>query len=115
MIRAILAIVIHDLKRAWLDRARLIAGLAQPLLYLFVLGAGIGAGSRMGGGDYRRFIFPGTMGLCLLFSAIFSAITIVFDRQIGFFKAVLVAPVPRPAIGMGKIIGGRPAGARPRA
>jgi len=106
MIRGILAIVIHDLKRAWLDRARLIAGLAQPLLYLFVLGAGIGAGSRMGGGDYRRFIFPGTMGLCLLFSAIFSAITIVFDRQIGFFKAVLVAPVPRPAIGIGKIIAG---------
>jgi ABC-2 type transport system permease protein len=106
MIRAVLAIVIHDLKRAWLDRARLIAGLVQPLLYLFVLGAGIGAGSRMGGGDYRRFIFPGTMGLCLLFSATFSAITIVFDRQIGFFKAVLVAPVPRPAIAIGKIIAG---------
>jgi ABC-2 type transport system permease protein len=106
MIRAVLAIVLHDLKRAWLDRARLVAGLAQPLLYLFVLGAGIGAGSRMGGGDYRRFIFPGTMGLCLLFSATFSAITIVFDRQIGFFKAVLVAPVPRPAIAMGKIAAG---------
>jgi ABC-2 type transport system permease protein len=106
MIRGILAIVIHDLKRAWLDRARLVAGLVQPLLYLFVLGAGIGAGSRMGGGDYRRFIFAGTMGLSLLFSATFSAITIVFDRQIGFFKAVLVAPVPRPAIALGKIIAG---------
>jgi ABC-2 type transport system permease protein len=106
MIRGILAIVIHDLKRAWLDRARLIAGLAQPLLYLFVLGAGIGAGSKMGGGDYRRFIFAGTMGLCLLFSAIFPAIAIVFDRQIGFFKAVLVAPVPRPAIAIGKIVAG---------
>jgi ABC-2 type transport system permease protein len=106
MMRGILAIVIHDLKRAWLDRARLIAGLVQPLLYLFVLGAGIGAGSRMGGGDYRRFIFAGTMGLSLLFSATFSAITIVFDRQIGFFKAVLVAPVPRPAIALGKITAG---------
>lgn len=106
MMRGILAIVVHDLKRAWLDRARLVAGLVQPLLYLFVLGAGIGAGSRMGGGDYRRFIFAGTMGLSLLFSATFSAITIVFDRQIGFFKAVLVAPVPRPAIALGKIIAG---------
>jgi len=106
MIRGILAVVIHDLKRAWLDRARLVAGLVQPLLYLFVLGAGIGAGSRMGGGDYRRFIFPGTMGLCLLFSATFAAIAIVFDRQIGFFKAVLVAPVPRPAIAIGKIVAG---------
>ena len=60
----------------------------------------------MGGGDYRRFIFPGTMGLSLLFSATFAAITIVFDRQIGFFKAVLVAPVPRSAIAFGKIIAG---------
>jgi ABC-2 type transport system permease protein len=106
MMRAIFAIVILDLKRFWLDRARLIAGLIQPLLYLFVLGAGIGASTKMGGGDYRRFIFPGTMGLSLLFSATFAAITIVFDRQIGFFKAVLVAPVPRSAIALGKIVAG---------
>ena len=106
MMQGILAIVILDLKRFWLDRARLVAGLVQPLLYLFVLGAGIGASSRMGGGNYRRFIFPGTMGLSLLFSATFAAITIVFDRQIGFFKAVLVSPVPRPAIALGKIIAG---------
>jgi len=106
MMRAIFAIVVLDLKRFWIDRARLIAGLIQPLLYLFVLGAGIGASSRMGGGDYRRFIFPGTMGLSLLFSATFAAITIVFDRQIGFFKAVLVAPVPRFAIALGKIVAG---------
>ena len=106
MIRAIFAIVVLDLKRFWVDRARLVAGLVQPLLYLFVLGAGIGASSRMGGGDYRRFIFPGTVGLSLLFSATFAAITIVFDRQIGFFKAVLVAPVPRSAIAIGKIVAG---------
>jgi ABC-2 type transport system permease protein len=106
MIRGIVAIVILDLKRFWVDRARLVAGLVQPLLYLFVLGAGIGASSRMGGGDYRRFIFPGTLGLSLLFSATFAAVTIVFDRQIGFLKAVLVAPVPRSAIAIGKIVAG---------
>jgi ABC-2 type transport system permease protein len=106
MMRAVYAVVILDLKRFWIDRARLVAGLIQPLLYLFVLGAGIGASSKMGGGDYRRFIFPGTMGLSLLFSATFAAIIIVFDRQVGFFKAVLVAPVPRPAIAIGKIIAG---------
>jgi ABC-2 type transport system permease protein len=106
VIRGIVAVVILDLKRFWVDRVRLVAGLAQPLLYLFVLGAGLGASSRMGGGDYRRFIFPGTMALSLLFSATFAAITIVFDRQIGFFKAVLVAPIPRPAIALGKIIAG---------
>lgn len=106
MIRGVIAIVVLDLKRFWLDRARLIAGLAQPLLYLFVLGAGIGASSKMGGGNYRVFIFPGTMGLSMLFTATFAAITIVFDRQIGFFKAVLVAPVPRSSIAIGKILAG---------
>jgi ABC-2 type transport system permease protein len=106
MIRGIYAVVVLDLKRAWLDRARLIAGLAQPLLYLFVLGAGLGAGSRMGAGVYQRDIFPGVMGLSLLFTAVFMAISIVFDRQIGFFKAVLVAPLPRAAIALGKILSG---------
>jgi len=106
MIQGIYAVVVLDLKRFWLERARLIAGLAQPLLYLFVLGAGLGASSRLGGGDYQRYIFPGVLALSLLFTATFSAITIVFDRQIGFFKAVLVAPVPRPAIAMGKIAAG---------
>jgi ABC-2 type transport system permease protein len=106
MIRGIYAVVVLDLKRAWLDRARLIAGLIQPLLYLFVLGAGIGGSSRMGGADYQRYIFPGVMGLSLLFTAVFMAISIVFDRQIGFFKAVLVSPLPRSAIAFGKITSG---------
>jgi ABC-2 type transport system permease protein len=106
MIRGIYAIVVLDLKRAWLDRTRLVAGLAQPLLYLFVLGAGLGASSRMGGGTYRPYIYPGVMALSLLFSATFAAIAIVFDRQIGFFKAVLVAPVPRSSIALGKIAAG---------
>ena len=92
MIRGMYAIILLDMKRAWLDRARLAAGLAQPLLYLFVLGAGLGANSQLGGGEYRRYIFPGVVALSLLFSATFAAIVIVFDRQIGFFKAVLVAP-----------------------
>src|ERR1039458_7976209 len=106
MIGGFCAIVILDLRRAWLARARLVAGLAQPLLYLFVLGAGIGGSSQLGGGEYRRYIFPGVLGLSLLFSATFAAIVIVFDRQIGFFKAVLVAPIPRSAIALGKIASG---------
>jgi ABC-2 type transport system permease protein len=106
MIRGIYAVVLLDLKRFWLDRARMAVGLLQPLLYLFVLGSGIGASSQLGAGDYRRFIFPGTMGLTMLMTATFAAISIVFDRQIGFFKAVLVSPVPRPAIAFGKIASG---------
>jgi len=106
MIRGIYAIVILDLKRAWLNRARLVAGLAQPLLYLFVLGAGLGASSQQGAVEYKKYIFPGVLGLSLLFSAAFAAIVIVFDRQIGFFKAVLVSPLPRYAIAYGKITSG---------
>jgi ABC-2 type transport system permease protein len=106
MIRGIYAVVVLDLKRAWLDRARLLAGLAQPLLYLFVLGAGLGGSSRMGGPDFQRYIFAGVVSLSLLFTAVFMAISIVFDRQIGFFKAVLVAPIPRSAIALGKITSG---------
>jgi ABC-2 type transport system permease protein len=106
MMRGIYAVVVLDLKRAWLDRARIVTGLIQPLLYLFVLGAGLGSSSRMGGPGYQRFIFGGVVGLSLLFTAVFMAISIVFDRQIGFFKAVLVSPIPRAAIAFGKITSG---------
>lgn len=104
--RGMWAIVVLDLKRFWQDRVRLFAGLIQPLLYLFVLGAGLGASFQHGGGEYRRFIFPGVVGLALLFTATFAAISIVFDRQIGFLKAVLVSPVSRPAIAVGKVAAG---------
>jgi len=106
MIRGIYAIMVLDLKRVWIDRVRIITGLAQPLLYLFVLGAGLGGNVLSGGADFQRFIFPGVVGLSLLFSAVFAAIIIVFDRQVGFFKAVLVSPLPRAAIAYGKIASG---------
>ena len=105
-LRGVYAIVVLDLKRAWLDRARVLAGLAQPLLYLFVLGQGLGANSRMSGRGFLPFIFPGVIGLNLLMTSTMAAITIVFDRQIGFFKAVLVAPIPRSALALGKILSG---------
>ena len=104
--RGLLAVIILDLKRLWVDRVRLISSLIQPLLYLFVLGSGLGASSRLGSGSYLPYIFPGVVSLSLLFTSVFAAILIVFDRQMGFLKAVLVAPVPRPAIAMGKILSG---------
>lgn len=100
---AVWTLIVLDMKRFWQDRIRLVTSLLQPLLYLFVLGSGLGASSQLGGGNYRRFIFPGVLALTLLFSSTFAAITIVFDRQIGFLKAVLVAPVPRWAIAAGRI------------
>ncbi|MGA2052339.1 MAG: ABC transporter permease [Opitutales bacterium] len=100
------AIVLLDVKRFWLDRVRLATGLIQPLLYLFVLGAGLGASFQHGGHAYQKFIFPGVIALALMFTATFAAIYIVFDRQVGFFKAVLVSPVSRPAIAVGKVVAG---------
>ena len=104
--RGRLAVNILDLKRLWVDRIRLISSLIQPLLYLFVLGSGLGASSTVGSGRYLGFIFPGVVSLSLLFTSVFAAILIVFDRQMGVLKAVLVAPVPRPAIAVGKVLAG---------
>ena len=100
---AMWTLIALDMKRFWQDRIRFVSSLIQPLLYLFVLGSGLGASSQLGGDNYRRYIFPGVMALTLLFSSTFAAITIVFDRQIGFLKAVLVAPVPRWSIAAGRI------------
>ena len=104
--KGLLAVVMLDLKRLWVDRVRLVSSLIQPLLYLFVLGSGLGASSTLGRTGYLHYIYPGVLGLSLLFSSVFAAMLIVFDRQIGFLKAVLVAPIPRAAIALGKVFSG---------
>ena len=105
--RGLLAVIILDLKRLWVDRMRLISSLIQPLLYLFVLGSGLGASSTPGRRQLPAVHLPGRVALSLLFTSVFAAILIVFDRQMGFLKAVLVAPVPRPAIAIGKVLSRR--------
>ncbi|MGH8984387.1 MAG: ABC transporter permease [Acidimicrobiia bacterium] len=89
--------------------SRIITGLAQPLLFLFVLGAGIDplvGASTTGGVDYQEFIFPGVIAMSILFSSLFSAISIVWDREFGFLREMLVAPVSRTALVLGKAVGG---------
>lgn len=103
--RGLWAVLLRDVKRYVADRLRVVTQLAQPLLYLFVLGSGIGASSRLGGG-YLPYIFPGVVAMSLLFTATFSGIGIVFDREWGFLKAVLVAPVSRKEIALAKILSG---------
>lgn len=100
------AIIIRDLKRLWAQPIRLVSGIAQPLLYLFLLGSGLSGTVRQSGTEYLGFIFPGVVALSLLFTATFSAISIVFDREVGFLKAVLVAPVSRRSIALGKVASG---------
>ncbi|MBI2170212.1 MAG: ABC transporter permease [Actinobacteria bacterium] len=99
----------REMIRLFRSKARIITGLAQPLLFLFVLGAGLGEtiGDRgLPGYSYQEFLFPGILGMSVLFSAMFSAISIVWDREFGFLREMLVAPVSRAALVMGKAIGG---------
>lgn len=101
-----LSVILRDLKRIWAEPLRLTSGLLQPLLYLFLLGSGVGAATTLGSDAYLKFIFPGVVALSLLFTSTFAAITIVFDREVGFLKAVLVAPISRRAVALGKVCSG---------
>ena len=104
---AIYILWLRDLKRYWYDKARIFASLGQPILFLFVLGTALSPNfSGPGGINFSEFIFPGIISLTVLFTSIFSAISIVWDREFGFLKEVLVAPVSRWSIVAGKALGG---------
>ncbi len=112
-LRGIYIIWYRDVLRFWRDRSRMVAALGQPLLFLFVFGSGLSAsmgrtgGASFGGaGDYISFLFPGVVAMAVLFTAVFSAMSIVWDREFGFLKEVLVAPVSRSAVAVGKALGG---------
>ncbi|MCW2608707.1 MAG: Transport permease protein [Frankiales bacterium] len=99
----------RDLLRFRTDRGRIVSSFVQPLLFLFVLGKGLGAsmgGGALGGADYSTFLFPGVLATSVMFTAVFSAISIVWDREQGFLREMLVAPVSRTSIVLGKCLGG---------
>jgi ABC-2 type transport system permease protein len=85
----------------------IVASFGQPLLYLLVLGFGLGpVFQRAGNGDYIQFVAPGVIGMSVLFTSVFSGIGLLWDRQFGFLKETLVAPVPRITVMIGKTLGG---------
>jgi ABC-2 type transport system permease protein len=98
---------LREIKRYLRSRAQIIGSLAQPLLYLLVLGFGFGAVFRQAGqGSYLQFVAPGVIAMGVLFTSIFSGIGLLWDRQFGFLKETLVAPVPRLLIMAGRTLGG---------
>jgi ABC-2 type transport system permease protein len=107
-LRAIKIVVQRDLIRTLQDRIRFVSALVQPLLFLFVLGTGLSSltSAATGSLDLRTFMFPGILATSTLFTAIFSAISIVWDREFGFLREMLVAPVRRSSIILGKALGG---------
>lgn len=99
----------RDVIRFRRDRMRMVSSLVMPVVYLFVFGSGLApAMSEMGGGhiDFKQFMFPGVLTMTVLFTSVFSAVSIVWDREFGFLKGVMVAPVSRVAVALGKAAGG---------
>jgi ABC-2 type transport system permease protein len=102
---------LRDLKKFWRERSRLLGGVARPILWLLILGTGLRAAvnpNSLGvtGVDYTQYIFSGVIGLTLIFAALQSAVSIIWDREFGFLKEVMAAPVSRLSILVGKALGG---------
>src|SRR6266446_2703281 len=98
---------LREVKKYLRSRVQIVASLGSPLMYLGVLGFGLGpVFQRAGEGKYLQFMAPGVIGMTVLFTAMFSGIAMLWDRQFGFLKETLVAPVPRLLIMIGRTLGG---------
>ncbi len=107
MISTIYILWLRQIKRYWRSKSRIIGSIGQPLLFLLALGFGIGPiFAKAGAGNYIDFLAPGVMSQAILFMAVFSGIELIWDRQFGFLKETLVAPVSRLEIVLGKVLGG---------
>jgi ABC-2 type transport system permease protein len=107
-LRAVKVVCHRELLRWITDRRRLVAGMVQPLLWLFVLGTGLSRVVEPGtqGVDFRTFLFPGVLATSVMFTAVFSGVSVVWDREFGFLREMLVAPISRTSIMAGKCLGG---------
>jgi ABC-2 type transport system permease protein len=107
MVEILYVLWLRQLKRYFRSRSRIIGSLGQPVLYLFALGYGMGAVfARAGNGNYIQFLVPGVISQSILFTSIFAGIEIIWDKQFGFLKETLVAPVSRFEIVLGRTLGG---------
>ncbi len=104
-LKGVYVIWLREIIRFWREKTRIITSLVQPAVWLFVMGKGLGSSFRGPMGvDYVRFMFPGVVGMTVLFTSVFSSVSIVWDREFGFLKEILVAPVSRTAIVIGKAL-----------
>jgi len=109
LLRPALSLCRRELLRFLRQRHRIVGALATPIVFWLLIGGGVGNRVSFGpahGESYIQFFFPGTLVMILLFTAIFSTISIIEDRKEGFLQSVLVAPVPRAAVVLGKVLGG---------
>ncbi|MFC2018411.1 ABC transporter permease [Chloroflexota bacterium] len=106
-LRAVYIIWYRDILRFWHDKVRMMGSIFFPLLFLFVFGSGLS--SRMGmfgdGVDFAQFIFPGIIGMSVIMSSFMAGMSVVWDREFGFLKEVLIAPISRASVAVGKTLG----------
>jgi len=104
---AVYTLWLREVKKYFRSKSRIIGSLGQPILFLVALGFGLGPiFQKAGQGNYIQFLVPGIISMSILFLAIFSGISVIWDRQFGFLKETLVAPVPRWQIMLGRTLGG---------
>jgi ABC-2 type transport system permease protein len=103
---ALYAVWLREFKVFLREKSRLIASIFTPLLWLFVVGSGLGSTSPSVGADYQKFIFPGIISMSVIFSSVFFGSYIIWDRKFDFLKSVMVAPLSRDTIFVGKTFGG---------
>jgi ABC-2 type transport system permease protein len=104
-VRALYTLWLREIKRFHRDRARVIISFVQPLLWLVVFAGGFGARLLIPDIGYQQYLFPGIIGQTLLFTSLFMGISVIWDKEFGFMKEILVSPVSRFTIFMGKMLG----------
>jgi len=98
---------LREVKKFMRSRSRIVGALGQPIFYLLALGYGLGSVFQAAGqGSYIQFLVPGIIGMTIIFTSIFNGLSVIWDRQFGFLKETLVAPVSRVAIMLGRTFGG---------
>lgn len=104
-IRGIYTLWLREVKKFIREKPRLINAFCQPLLWLFIFGTGMRFSAGMPGINYQEFIFPGLVTQAMLFTSMFLGVSVIWDREFGFMKEILVSPISRPSIFLGKMIG----------
>lgn len=105
--KVVYIIIFREVKKFIREKSRLVSSIARPIIWLFLVGSGMSRlVSPVSGVSYMQFIFPGIIGMTILFSSIFSSISIIWDKEFGLMKEILVAPVSRFSIVMGKAVSG---------
>ncbi len=104
--KAVYVICMRDIRRFFREKSQVIGSVARPAFWLVIMGTGFSTVFRSETGTYAQFLFPGIIGMTVLFTSVFSAVSIIWDRQFGFLREILVAPVSRTSVAVGKTLSG---------